>query len=471
MNTVGNKTLPSEDPLIRLYVDLADERSACASWISDRVVGDIFSNAQTTARQVLQQSSAPEDSWQNKLDRLVTSRRFGYPFMFLLLIGIFWLTISGSNVPSTLLAQGLFALEDWLRGCFLALGSPAWLHGLLISGVYHTLAWVVSVMLPPMAIFFPLFTYLEDLGYLPRVAFNLDHLFQKANACGKQCLTMCMGFGCNAAGVVSTRIIHSPRERLIAILTNNFVPCNGRFPTLIAIATIFTTGGAYLAYQQAAVAAAIAGVIFIGLGFTFLISWGLAKTVLQGESSSLVLELPPYRRPQFWPVLYRSLIDRTLFVLRRAVFIAAPAGAIIWLLSNCYWGDANLITHAAAFLDPFARFFGLDGFILMAFILGLPANEIVIPILLMSYLSSASLQDIQSLAQLRGVLLANGWTWLTAVNVLLFSLLHWPCSTTLLSIYKETGSLKWTLLAFALPSATAFSMCLLVTQVARLLGL
>ncbi|MDR3289547.1 MAG: ferrous iron transporter B [Peptococcaceae bacterium] len=467
MRTALNKPA---DPLSQIYADLEPLRHTSGHQLADRMVADIFANAHLIASQVIQQDPLRNPRRRSRLDQLTASRLFGYPLMLLLLVGIFWLTISGSNLPSEMLSRFFFRFQDILSQWFQAGGAPLWLHGILVLGIYRTSAWVISVMLPPMAIFFPLFTLLEDLGYLPRIAFNLDSLFKKANACGKQCLTMCMGFGCNAAGVVSSRIIDSPRERLIAILTNNFVPCNGRFPTLIAITAIFTAGSAAFAWRHLLTAAAIALVICLGIAFTFAVSWGLSRTLLKGEPSSLVLELPPYRLPKFGAVLYRSLIDRTFFVLRRAVVVAAPAGAVIWALSNIYLGELNLIAHGAAFLEPLARLIGLDGFILMAFILGLPANEIVIPILLMSYLSTGSMLEIDSLAELGTILFAHGWTWLTAVNVLLFSLLHWPCSTALLSAYKETGSKKWTLLAFAIPTFIAFSVCFFVTQAARLLG-
>lgn len=404
------------------------------------------------------------------IDNYITSRVFGIPLMLLTLALVFWLTVSGANVPSAMLADALFALEDQLTMLFQALNAPAWLHGILILGLYRTLAWVISVMLPPMAIFFPLFTLLEDLGYLPRVAFNLDHLFKKACAHGKQCLTMCMGFGCNAAGVIACRIIDSPRERLIATLTNNFVPCNGRFPTLIAIATVFLVakGGNRFSLLPAL---AVTGLIVVGIAITLLVSYVLSKTLLKGVPSTFTLELPPYRVPQVGRVLYTSIIDRTIFVLWRAVVVAAPAGAITWLLGNIYIGDLSIIGHIVAFLDPFARVIGLDGFILMAFILGLPANEIVLPILLMAYLSTGAMIEFESLDSLRQILLSHGWTYLTALNVMLFSLLHWPCGTTLLTIRKETGSLKWTALSAAIPTCIAIIVCLVTTLIFKGLGL
>lgn len=405
------------------------------------------------------------------IDRILTSRIFGIPIMIALLGVVFWLTIAGANVPSSLLADGLFRLEALLSEFILWTGAPAWVHGILVTGVYRTLAWVVSVMLPPMAIFFPLFTLLEDLGYLPRVAFNLDYYFKRACAHGKQALTMCMGFGCNAAGVISCRIIDSPRERLIATLTNNFVPCNGRFPTLIALATIFIAGSFSAVFRSAAAAASILAVIVLGVVITLLMSKLLSKTILKGLPSSFTLELPPYRKPQIGQILIRSVLDRTLFVLGRAVTVAAPAGLIIWIMANTYAGELSLLEHSAQFLDPFAGLLGLDGYILMAFILGLPANEIVVPILIMSYMSQGSMLELDSLSELGQLFADNGWTWLTAVCMMLFSLNHWPCATTLWTIRKETQSWKWTAAAFLIPTLTGIVLCFIVAQGAALLQL
>lgn len=439
--------------------------------VGDKIVSDIYANAEAIARPAITKQVSEKRSWDHRLDDILTSRLFGYPIMLLLLSAIFWLTITGANVPSEMIANTLFAFQDQLLTWFEMAGAPAWLTGVLVLGMYRGLAWVVAVMLPPMAIFFPLFTLLEDLGYLPRVAFNLDNMFKKCHACGKQILTMCMGFGCNAAGVISCRIIDSPRERLIAVLTNNFVPCNGRFPTLIAIATIFV-GGMFMSELQTAVAAVVVtGLVMLGILVTFAVSWTLSHTILQGEASSLVLELPPYRKPQLGAIFYRSLIDRTIFVLKRAVIMAAPAGAITWMLANIYIGDVSIIGHLAAWLQPLGYAIGLDGFILLAFILGLPANEIVMPILLMSYLSTGQMMDFDSLEELRTILISHNWTWLTAVCTMLFCLLHWPCTTTLLSAYKETGSKKWTFLTFMIPTAIAFMVCFLVAQSARFFNL
>lgn len=406
-----------------------------------------------------------------KIDKILTSKLTGIPIMIALLFGIFWITITGANVPSSLLATGLFSLEEPLTRFFVWLSAPDWLRGIFVDGIFRTLAWVISVMLPPMAIFFPLFTLLEDLGYLPRIAFNLDNFFRKACAHGKQALTMCMGFGCNACGVIGCRIIDSPRERLIAILTNNFVPCNGRFPTLIAIITMFFAGAVGGAFQSVVSTLMLTGAIVLGVVMTLLISKLLSKTILKGMPSSFNLELPPYRRPQVGKVIVRSILDRTLFVLGRAIVVAAPAGLVIWILANIYIGDLSLLAHCAGFLDPFAKFIGLDGVILMAFILGFPANEIVVPIIIMSYMATGTLTDFESLSELHTLFVSHGWTWLTAVCTMLFSLLHWPCGTTCLTIRKETQSLKWTLVSFAIPTATGIVVCMIVANVVRLLGL
>jgi ferrous iron transport protein B len=414
-------------------------------------------------------ASRDPDHLDRRIDRVVTSKAFGIPIMVGLLGLVFWLTIEGANYPGELLAEGLFWGEKQLSAFFLARGWPLWLHDSLVLGVYRTLAWVISVMLPPMAIFFPLFTLLEDLGYLPRIAFNLDNFFKRACAHGKQALTMCMGFGCNAAGVISCRIIDSPRERLIATITNNFVPCNGRFPILIAMGSIFLAGGSGLAGSLGASLAVLATIV-LGVVITLLVSRALSATILKGLPSSFTLELPPYRKPLLGRILARSLLDRTLFVLSRAVVVAAPAGLVIWAMANLTLDGTSLLAHAAGFLDPFGRALGMDGYIIMAFILGLPANEIVIPILIMSYLGQGSMLDLDSLASLRGLLTDNGWTWLTAVCVMLFTLNHFPCGTTLLTIRKETLSAKWTWISFAVPTLVGIVVCFTVAQGARLLG-
>lgn len=403
-----------------------------------------------------------------KIDRLLTGKYTAFPLMLIMLAVIFYLTISGANLPSGWLNSALFSLEEWLYNAFLNLGVPTVICDALFRGVFRTLAWVVSVMLPPMAIFFPLFTLLEDAGILPRIAFNLDRAFSGCKACGKQSLTMCMGFGCNAAGVVGCRIIDSPRERLIAILTNAFVPCNGRFPGMISmIAMFFCVSG--VLFSNLLSALILTGFILLGILMTLLCSRLLSATVLKGMPSSFTLELPPYRRPQIIKVLVRSIFDRTLFVLSRAVAVAAPAGLIIWLMANIQIDGTTLLQLCTGLLDPIGRAFGLDGVILTAFILGFPANEIVIPIMLMAYMANGTLTDITDLAFMRSVLIDNGWTALTALNFILFSLMHFPCSTTVLTIHKETGSLKWTMLAILLPTTAGLLFCLLTTTLARVL--
>ncbi|WP_050697512.1 ferrous iron transport protein B [Anaeromassilibacillus senegalensis] len=438
--------------------------------LRDKIVSCIVLTAEDICNDVVHHERTKREIRDRKIDRILTSKWTGFPIMLLLLGIIFWLTITGANYPSQLLSDGLFWIQDRLMDLFVMMGAPVWLRSMLVEGVYRVLAWVVSVMLPPMAIFFPLFTLLEDLGYLPRVAFNLDKYFKKARACGKQALTMCMGFGCNAAGIVGCRIIDSPRERLIAMITNNFVPCNGRYPTLIAIITMFFIGTAGMGASFLSTLI-LTGVIVLGIVMTFLVSRLLSATILKGVPSSFTLELPPYRRPQIGKVIVRSIFDRTLFVLGRAAAVAAPAGLIIWVMANVFVGDASLLAHCAAFLDPFAQLIGLDGVILLAFILGFPANEIVVPIIIMAYMATGSLTDMSDLTQLHTLLVNNGWTWLTAVCTMLFSLMHWPCSTTCMTIKKETQSLKWTLISFAVPTGIGIIVCFLVASAARLFGL
>ena len=423
----------------------------------DSIVNTLYAQAEYIAGRVVK-GTERQFYWDRKLDDILTSPLTGIPIMLLLLGCIFWITILGANVPSRLLADLLFAVEDQLTAALLFLGAPDWLHGVTVLGMYRTFAWVVSVMLPPMAIFFPLFTFLEDLGYLPRIAFNLDRAFKCAGTHGKQALTMSMGFGCNAAGVIACRIIDSPRERLTAILTNNFVPCNGRFPTLIILATLFM-GSSFAAAGQMAASAAVVGLVLVGIGVTLLVSYLLSKTMLKGVPSTFTLELPPYRKPQIGQILIRSFLDRTLFVLRRAIIVAVPAGAVVWILANIFVADQNLIAHLSGWLDPFARLLGMDGVILLAFLLGLPANEIVIPILIMSYLSAGAMLELDTLESLRQLLTGNGWTWVTALSAMLFSLLHFPCATTLWTIKAETQSWKWTALAFLLTTGTACVVC------------
>ncbi len=399
-------------------------------------------------------------------DRFFTGKITGIPVMLFLLFAVFWLTIVGANYPSEALHAFFSSLEGKLMNGFCRLGVPESVREMLVYGLYRVLTWVVSVMLPPMAIFFPLFTVLEDSGYLPRVAFNLDRCFQKCNACGKQALTMCMGFGCNAAGVVGCRIIDSPRERLIAIITNSFVPCNGRFPILIAIIAMFFAGERLDGSFGAALM--LTGVILLGVGLTFLASWFLSVTFLKGTPSFFALEMPPYRRPQIGRVIIRSVLDRTMFVLGRAVLTAAPAGILLWVMANWKINNMTLLSYFAGVLDIPARLMGMDGVILLAFILGLPANEIVMPIIIMAYLSQASLSEIGDINVLKQLLVANGWTWKTAVSVMLFTLVHWPCATTCLTIRKETGSIKWTALAFLIPAILGSTICILFHAITSL---
>ncbi|MEG2199255.1 MAG: ferrous iron transporter B [Anaerovorax sp.] len=409
------------------------------------------------------------NQFDRKLDSILTSKTFGIPIMFLLLAGIFWLTIVGANYPSQALACFFGWLEEKLFYAANFINMPILLQSALISGIYKTLTWVIAVMLPPMAIFFPLFTLLEDFGYLPRVAFNLDNYFRKSCAHGKQSLTMCMGFGCNACAIIGCRIIDSPRERLIAILTNNFVPCNGRFPTLIAIITMFFVGTISGLFQTLWACFILICVIFLGIFLTLLVSRLLSKTILKGLPSSFILELPPYRRPQFCSVIVRSIFDRTLFVLGRAILVAAPAGLLIWIMANTEIHHLSILAHCTQFLDPFAGLLGLDGVILMAFILGFPANEIVFPIMIMAYMSTSSLTDFSSLSQLQGLLLDNGWTSMTALCTMIMCLIHFPCATTCLTIKKETLSWKWTGLSVAIPTLIGFLICFLVSSFSSLI--
>lgn len=431
------------------------------SLLQDLIASRLIARAEEIAQSAVTVPPGGGFARDRKLDRLFTSRLTGIPVMLLLLALIFWITIAGANVPSELLSSLGTAAEDGLARLFEACGAPDWLTGAIVHGMFRVLCWVVSVMLPPMAIFFPLFTILEDFGYLPRVAFNLDHAFQKAHACGKQALTMCMGFGCNAAGVVGCRIIDSPRERLIATVTNSFVPCNGKFPTLITILTIFFAAGSVGGLVPALL---LTGIILLGILMTFLVSRLLSATILRGVPSSFTLELPPYRRPQIGQILVRSVLDRTLFVLARAAAVAAPAGLLLWILANVDAGGMSLLAHCAQALDPIGRVLGLDGAILLAFLLGIPANEIVVPILIMTYMAGGSLTEL-SLPQLQALLLANGWTWRTAVCMVVFSLLHWPCATTLATIYRETKSLKWTAASFLVPTLCGAALCALIALI------
>lgn len=435
--------------------------------IEDEIVESIIKKAENISNRVVN-SDEEYNKTQRRIDKILVSKKTGIPIMILTLLIILWITITLANYPSELLTR-LFAVgEDFLRDIFGKLSLPPWIGSLIIDGVYTTLAWVISVMLPPMAIFFPMFTLLEDSGYLPRIAFNLDKCFKKCCSCGKQALTMCMGLGCNAAGVVGCRIINSPRERIIAILTNVFMPCNGRFPMLISIASIFI-GGLAVGIKGNFISAIIVTItIILGVLVTLIASRILSKTILKGIPSNFILELPPYRKPQIGKVIVRSVLDRTLYVLGKAAVIAIPAGMVIWLFSNIVIGDGTLLSMCANFLDPFGKLIGLDGYIVMAFILGLPANEIVMPIIIMSYLRATTMLELSNLAELKALLFANGWTMLTAINVMILCLMHFPCGTTLLTIKKETKSIKWTVLAFLIPTVIGIGVCFVVTQVWRL---
>ena len=403
------------------------------------------------------------------IDKILTNKITGIPIMLAMLGVILWLTISGANYPSQILFDVFFTLGDKMEMFLTNINISPTIVDILINGMYKVLAWVVAVMLPPMAIFFPLFTLLEDLGVLPRIAFNLDGIFKKCSACGKQALTMCMGFGCNACGVTGCRIIDSPRERLMAILTNNFIPCNGRFPTLISIITMFFVGVGSGFLDSIKGVLILLSVILFGIFMTFLISKLLSKTILKGKASSFILELPPYRKPQIGKVIVRSVLDRTLFVLGRALKVAAPAGIIIWYLTNFEIGGMAIVSYITNFLDLIARLIGLDGVILTAFILGFPANEIVMPIILMLYTSTGELVETSNLIELKEILIANGWTSLTAICVMLFSLLHWPCSTTCLTVKKETGSIKWTFVSFLIPAVVSVVICFFVNLLGNMI--
>jgi len=450
--------------------------------IHDSIIEAIYEDAAEISNKVVSKKEQTKKySYDQAIDRIVTSKWLGFPIMFLLLAAVFWVTIEGANVPSGLLAGLLVdTVHPVLKDFAASIGTPFWLSGVLIDGAYLAMAWVIAVMLPPMAIFFPLFTLLEDFGYLPRVAFNMDNLYRKVGAHGKQALTMTMGFGCNAAGIIATRIIDSPRERIIAIITNNFSLCNGRWPTQILIATIFI-GGAVPAYLAGIVsAAAVVFIAVLGIALSLIVSWGLSKTILKGEASAFSLELPPYRPPRILRTLYTSLIDRTIFVLWRAVVFAVPAGIVIWIVSNITIGNLSLAEHFITSVNPFALIIGLNGVILLAYIIAIPANEIVIPTILMLTVLVAGITDfgagsgvmfeLESVADTSAILGAGGWTLLTGINLMLFSLLHNPCSTTLYTIYKETGSMKWTIISALLPVVMGFAVCFFVAQLWRLIA-
>ena len=471
-----------DDELLRdkieeeLMIDLSDEKidnsikqarsllldgDITINEIDDVLTESINNEASLISSKVVSYLNEDYDKKDRRLDKILTKKSTGIPIMIILFAFIFWLTITGSNYPSMLLQSVLFKFENVLFNFFSYLHIPNFVNEALTHGVYRVLAWVVSVMLPPMALFFPLFTILEDIGYLPRIAFNVDGIFKKCKTCGKQALTMAMGFGCNAVGVSGCRIIDSPRERLIAILTNSFVPCNGRFPILISIITMFLVGVEGGFWNSLFGVLILMMVIGFGIFMTFVTSSVLSKTLLKGVPSSFTLELPPYRRPQYGKVIVRSIFDRTLFVLGRAITVAIPAGLVIWCLANININGGSLLSILSNVLDPLGKLLGMDGVILLAFILAFPANEIVIPIIIMSYMSTGNLVDISNLSTLREVLVSNGWTWVTAVSVMLFSLMHWPCSTTCLTVKKETSSIKWTILSIVIPTFCGVVICLI----------
>jgi ferrous iron transport protein B len=465
--TKGEGLEELKDAIIRVAQGQLQPRPVPVGSDADEPAAALYRRAEEIAARVARGSPVPRPSLTSRLDKLVISPGFGIPFMLALLAGVLWLTLVGAGYPSELLAAAFSRGERHLSLLLNTAGFPRWLHDPLVLGMYRGLAWVVAVMLPPMAIFFPLFTLLEDFGLLPRIAFNLDRSFQRAGAHGKQSLTMAMGFGCNAAGVVAARIIDSPRERLVAVLTNNFVPCNGRFPLLMVMGGVVAAAAPGLAGGWVP-SLVVMGAMVVSVLATLLVSRLLTATILRGEPSFFILELPPYRLPRVGTVLVRSFLDRTLAVLWRAVVVAAPAGLLTWVLANVSVQGVTLLSHFSAWLNPLGRAMGLDGMILLAFILGLPANEIVIPILLMGYLSADSLLAVEDLAAMRAVLTANGWTWLTALNFIIFALFHWPCGTTLLTIRRETGSCKWTLLAALLPTALGICLCIFLTIIVKL---
>lgn len=447
--------------------------------LHDSIIESIYTEAAGIAdKVVIRIGEKPKFDWDRWIDKIVTGRFTGFPIMFLILAIVFWLTITGANYPSGFLAWILVDnIHPWLKELGNIIQLPFWLSGVLFDGAYLALAWVISVMLPPMAIFFPMFTILEDFGYLPRVAFNMDNLYKRVGAHGKQALTMSMGFGCNAAGVIATRIIDSPRERLIAIITNNFSLCNGRWPTQILIATIFI-GGAVPAYLAGiASAAAVVFIALLGVVFSLMVSWGLSKSVLKGEASAFSLELPPYRPPRILQTLYTSLIDRTIMVLWRAVVFAVPAGIVIWLVSNITVSNVSIAEYFIDWTDPFALFIGLNGVIILAYVIAIPANEIVIPtVLMLTVLTTKAIGlgagagvmfELESVTDTEQLLKSGGWTALTGINLMLFSLLHNPCSTTIYTIYKETKSIKWATISTILPILMGIIICLLVTLVWR----
>ena len=463
--------------LIKDKIDLKDEKLRKTLFISrqmlkskgldsstlDEYIATTINNeSENIYNQTVKINNKDYNKRDRKIDKILTNKITGIPIMILLFAFIFWLTIVGSNYPSNILQKLLFGFEDILYGFMINIKIPIIICDMISHGMYRVLAWIVSVMLPPMAIFFPLFTFLEDIGYLPRIAFNVDSVFKKCNTCGKQALTMAMGFGCNSVGVSGCKIIDSPRERLISILTNSFVPCNGRFPILISIISMFFIDKNRGVLSSIKSVFILVLIILLGIFMTFLVSKLLSKTILKGIPSSFTLELPPYRKPQIGKIIVRSIFDRTIFVLVRAISVAMPAGIIIWLLSNITIGNNTVLLSISNFLNPVAKLIGMDGTILLAFILGFPANEIVIPIIIMGYMSSGKLVEISNLNTLKELFISNGWNSITAISVMIFSLLHWPCSTTCLTIKKETKSIKWTLLSILLPTLCGIVICAII---------
>ncbi len=479
------------DPAKELLGKAAELRPRFEGRVHERVTSSAYAFAADTAAAVVHTRGQPSRNWDILLDKILTGRVTGVPLMLALLALVFWITIKGANVPSFLIASVLMekdglagflrdvlgidnspvilsvSLYEVLHATFRFVHAPWWLTGFLMDGVYLGLAWVVSVMLPPMTIFFPLFTLLEDFGYLPRIAFNMDRFLRAAGAHGKQALTMAMGFGCNAAGITACRIIESPRERLIAILTNNFMPCNGRWPTLIMVSSLFIAAAFPAGWTSAVTVACLVAITLIGIGATLVVSFALSRTLLRGVASSFTLEMPPYRRPQLGRILYTSLIDRTIFVLWRAILMAAPAGGLIWLLGAIHVGELTAYAWLRNLLDPIGYAMGLDGVILIAYIFAIPANEIIVPTIIMGYMNASTMLELDNPATL---FLENGWTLTTAVCLLLFSLLHYPCSTTTMTIWKEAGSAKWATLANLIPLTVAVVVCFLVAQFSSLLG-
>ncbi len=435
---------------------------------NDDVVNTINKKAEEIADSVIVAKKEYKNSLDIKIDKILTGKFFGFLGMFILFLLIFWITITGANYPSEFLSNFFTSLEEHIYNGMRFIRIPAIICDMTVYGVYHILTWIIAVMLPPMAIFFPLFTFLEDVGYLPRIAFNLDKCFKKCSACGKQALTMCMGFGCNAAGVVGCRIIDSKRERLLAIITNTFVPCNGRFPAIISVITMFFLAENVGVLNSFFSAIILALFIVLGIFVTFFVSKILSKTLLKGMPSAFTLELPPYRKPQISKIIVRSIFDRTLFVLGRAVCVAAPAGLLIWLFANINIGNASILTHISGFLDPLGKLMGLDGVILTAFVFGFPANEIVVPLIMMIYASNGVLTDMSNLFELKGLLVSNGWTVITAVNTIIFMLMHWPCSTTCLTIKSETKSWKWTSISILVPTLCGVITCIGVNLISKM---